>query len=112
MSYYMFYVSCFFYSVQCPPSVQASIQRNRDDFEDYNNPTETPTEKSLIRLHKRVIKASQTYRRTQCQWHLAIDKACELEDIKQNETNPQHVFVRSCGSYEGMFSVCYNASIG
>ena len=26
-----------------------------DDYEDYNNPTETPTVKSLVRLHKKVL---------------------------------------------------------
>ena len=48
---------------KCPESVQESCRREaRQDYQDYNNPTETPTQKSLIRLHKKVIKAIQTHR--------------------------------------------------
>ena len=43
-----------FNSFQCPETVQSSVERNMDDYEDYNNPTETPTVKSLVRLHKKV----------------------------------------------------------
>ena len=48
---------------KCPESVQETVRRStREDYQDYNNPTETPTEKSLVRLHKNVIKAMQAYR--------------------------------------------------
>ena len=41
--------------LQCPEAVQSSVKRNMDDYEEYNNPTETPTVKSLVRLHKKVL---------------------------------------------------------
>lgn len=83
-----------------------------DDYEDYNNPTETPTEKSLVRLHRSVIKASQFYRRTQCQWSMLMEEACEHEDIALNEVSTQRSYVRSFGRYDGPFQKCYNATIG
>ena len=83
-----------------------------DDYEDYNNPTETPTEKSLVRLHKSVIRASQQYRRTQCQWSNLIERILELEDIELNETSVQRRFLRSFGAYNGIFRLCYNPTVG
>ena len=88
------------------------MKQNRDDYEDYNNPTETPTEKSLVRLHVKVIKTTQTYRRTQVQWAALVDKAFELEDIAQNEVNPSRTFRRTYGTYEGPLQACYSPSIG
>ena len=87
------------------------MRRSRDDFEDYN-PTETPTEKSLVRLHKRVIASSQTYQRTQCQWRVLVDKAFDLEDVALNEANTKHVFVRSFGSYSGKCKAVYSPVVG
>ena len=100
------------FSVQCPESVQTLVKQNRDDYEDYNNPTETPTEKSLVRLHVKVIKTTQTYRRTQVQWANLVDKAFDLEDIAENEVSTQRTFHRTYGSYKGMFTFCYSASLG
>jgi len=96
---------------KCPESVQNSVQRNMDDYEDYNNPTETPTEKSLIRLHKSVIKRSQHYRRTQCQWSTLLEEAFQLEDIALNEVSSQRQFVRSVGKYEGCLNQLYNSAV-
>ncbi len=83
-----------------------------DDFEDFNNPTETPTVSSLVRLHKKVIQATQAYCRTQCQWAVAMEKAFDLEDIAENESSPRRVFVRAHGTYNGPFKKCYNPKIG
>ena len=102
----------FILSLQCPETLQNSVKRNMDDYEDYNNPTETPTEKSLIRLHKNVIKASQHYRRTHCQWNMLLEKAFDLEDIALNEVSAQRKYVRSFGKYEGVLQKCYNPTVG
>ena len=99
-------------SLQCPESLQNSVKRNMDDYEDYNNPTETPTEKSLIRLHKSVIRASQQYRRTQCQWGNLIERTLELEDIDLNETSSNKKFLRSTESYDGRFKRIYTPTVG
>jgi hypothetical protein len=49
---------------KCPENIQEAAQRiSQQDYNDFNpNPTETPTEKSLVRLHKKVIKAIKTHR--------------------------------------------------
>ena len=91
--------------------MRGAVQRNRDDYEEYN-PTETPTERSLVRLHKRVIVASQAYQRTQCQWGVTVDKAFHLEDIALNEGNTKRVFVRSFGSYSGVCKTIYSPVVG
>lgn len=44
------------------------MRTTREDYQDFNNPTNTPSEKSLVRLHKKVIDAMQVHRRTHCQW--------------------------------------------
>ena len=99
-------------SPQCPESVQNQVKQNRDDYEDYNNPTETPTEKSLVRLHVKVIKTTQTYRRTQVQWAALVEKAFDLEDIAENEVSTRRTFHRTYGSYDGMFKSCYSSTLG
>lgn len=95
---------------KCPEAMRGAMHRNRDDFEDYN-PTETPTEKSLVRLHKRVIAASQAYQRTQCQWGVLVEKAFNLEDVSLNEASSKHVFVRSFGSYSGIWKAVYSPTV-
>ncbi|CAH1775347.1 unnamed protein product [Owenia fusiformis] len=97
--------------LKCPENLQNQVSRNRDDFQDFNNPTETPTEKSLVRLHKNVIKTSQTHRRTQTQWVTAMEKAVELEDIAANEISPDRKFRRSFGKYEGPCGCCYSQTL-
>lgn len=97
---------------QCPETVQNSVRQNRDDYEDYNNPTETPTEKSLVRLHVKVIKTTQTYTRTQVQWAALVEKAFDLEDIEKNEGSTSHSFQRTYGQYTGALSSCYNPTTG
>ena len=99
-------------AVQCPESVQNSVKRNMDDYEDYHNPTETPTEKSLVRLHKCVIRASQQYRRTQCQWANLIERTLEWEDIELNETSSNKRFLRSTDPYTGTFKRIYTPTVG
>lgn len=43
-----------------------------------------PTEKSLIRLHKQVIKSIQTFQRTEALWNVQVDKVLHLEDVEKN----------------------------
>lgn len=88
---------------KCPDSMKGSIRScTLDDYQDYdeNNDasgrgiaTETPTEKSLVRLHGRVIRAIQTYHRTQAQWEMVIDRALGLEDEVRNITSNHRTFI-------------------
>lgn len=43
-----------------------------------------PNEKSLIRLHKQVIKSIQTFQRTEALWNVQVSKVLHLEDIDRN----------------------------
>lgn len=45
------------------------------------------TEKSFVRMHKSINRATQTHHRTNCQWELAIKQAMEWEDVARNETS-------------------------
>ncbi|XP_026290812.1 LMBR1 domain-containing protein 2 homolog isoform X2 [Frankliniella occidentalis] len=53
---------------------------------------EPPTEKSLIRLHKQVIKALQTQHRTETQWDMLVKKIFLLEDVAKNQVSHDHRF--------------------
>lgn len=46
--------------------------------------TAVPTEKSLIRLHKQVIKSIQTFERTEALWNVQVEKVLHLEDVERN----------------------------
>lgn len=77
---------------KCPESSRSSFDRGTDDYVDYDDylketgrrVTETYTEKSLAKLHKRVIIVTHTSKRTQCQWNMTLDKVFELEDLLRN----------------------------
>lgn len=43
-----------------------------------------PNEKSLVRLHKQVIKSIQTFQRTEALWNVQVSKVLHLEDIERN----------------------------
>nr|CAG4645417.1 EOG090X03B7 [Lynceus sp. MCZ IZ 141354] len=42
------------------------------------------SEKSLIKLHRQLIKALQTHHRTETQWHNLVEKILEVEDVCRN----------------------------
>ncbi|XP_064624618.1 G-protein coupled receptor-associated protein LMBRD2-like isoform X2 [Lineus longissimus] len=96
---------------KCPENIQEFAKRRLRDEDDSNNPTETPTEKSLVRLHKRVIRAMQDHHRTQCQWSLLMEKAFELQDIAQNEVSLDRQFKHSFEPEESVCKKCYNPTI-
>lgn len=71
-----------------------------------------PNEKQLIRLHRQVIKSLQTLQRTEIQWHLLVNKICELEDISNNQTSHtcrfKHTFQQPRSAFWRIF---YNPTI-
>lgn len=77
---------------KCPENFRRSVRPNVDDYEDYDSPMDTPTERTLVRLHKRVIRASQIYQRTHCQWNMLMEKVFALEEVADNESNPDREF--------------------
>ncbi|CAI9728580.1 Hypothetical predicted protein [Octopus vulgaris] len=99
--------------LKCPENFRKSIQRNVDDYEDYDSPMDSPTERTLVRLHKRVIRASQIYQRTQCQWNMLMEKVFALEDVANNESNPERIFKHysSSVSVTGLSKHFYNPKV-
>ena len=57
-------------------------RRAAGDASDFGN--DLPTEKTLIKLNRQVIKALQTQQRTEAQWADWMDYVFELEDINKN----------------------------
>ncbi len=54
--------------------------------------TDPPTEKTLVSLHRAVIRALQTHHRTEAQWADSINAVFELEDVSRNMISNEHVF--------------------
>lgn len=85
---------------QCPESFRASLRRNVEDFVDYNESSgrraaDLPTEKALVTLHSRLIKASQINNRVNNQWSSVIEEAFMVEDLLTNEANTNRKFVHT-----------------
>ncbi|CAD1469052.1 unnamed protein product [Heterotrigona itama] len=64
---------------------------NRRQLPD-DTPTDTPSEKALIRLHRQTIKALQTLQRIETQWGILVDKIIDLEDIAKNQVSDDRRF--------------------
>ncbi|XP_056637359.1 LMBR1 domain-containing protein 2 homolog [Diorhabda sublineata] len=60
-----------------------------------DTPTDIPSEKALIRLHKQSIKSLQVLQRTETQWNLMVEKIFELEDTLKNQISRERVFKRT-----------------
>ena len=57
--------------------------------------SDAPSERSLINLHRRVIRALQNHNRTEAQWSDMTHRVFELEDINRNMISNEHVFKRT-----------------
>ena len=76
-----------------PIEMLEKIKRRRTEV-DFGNDT-IPTEKTLTKLHRQVIKALQNYHRTEAQWDDWTNYVFELEDINKNLVSNDHQFVHS-----------------
>merc|ERR1719322_1030935 len=54
--------------------------------------TDPPTEKTLIGLHRQVIKSLQNHHRTEAQWTDMTHAVFELEDVNRNMISNEHIF--------------------
>ncbi|XP_061603303.1 G-protein coupled receptor-associated protein LMBRD2B isoform X2 [Phyllopteryx taeniolatus] len=79
---------------KCPADYQDKMGRNMDDYEDFEDKQTFPSEKSLVKLHKRVIYAVQRHKRTRVQWRMLLQEAFHLEDVAKNESSSTRRFVR------------------
>lgn len=68
-----------------------------------DTPTDTPSEKTLIRLHKQVIKALQALQRTETQWNLLVEKVFVLEDTLKNLSSRDRIFKSTFEKPRGFF---------
>jgi hypothetical protein len=60
-----------------------------------DTPTDLPSEKALIRLHKQTIKSLQVLQRTETQWNLLVEKIFDLEDTLKNQISRDKRFKRT-----------------
>ncbi|XP_037087798.1 LMBR1 domain-containing protein 2 homolog [Pollicipes pollicipes] len=51
-----------------------------------------PTQKSLVALHRQVIRALQQHHRTEAQWGLLVAEVIELEDVAENQRHRDGYF--------------------
>ncbi|XP_013931797.1 PREDICTED: LMBR1 domain-containing protein 2 [Thamnophis sirtalis] len=86
---------------KCPTEYQDRMGRNMDDYEDFEERSNTyPTEKSLVKLHKQVNYSVQRHHRTQVQWQILLEQAFYLEDVAKNESSATRQFVHTFQSQE------------
>ncbi|ESO94505.1 hypothetical protein LOTGIDRAFT_189226 [Lottia gigantea] len=78
---------------KCPESLRNTIQNKNDDFEDYETTSqEVISPKNMVKLHKRLIRCVQLECRTKIQWNMLMERAFDVEDTMNNETNPECVY--------------------
>lgn len=74
-----------------PTELMERAKRNTNRY-DNNQLNVVPSEKSLIRLHKQVIKSIQTFQRTEALWNVQVSKVLHLQDIERNTDSVSRVF--------------------
>ncbi|XP_026690403.2 G-protein coupled receptor-associated protein LMBRD2-like isoform X2 [Ciona intestinalis] len=75
--------------LKCPDDLQSQMSQGMDDYEDYENSgrsrNEVPSENSLVKLHRKLIRAVHTKKRTAVQWRILMERGLHLENIAKNE---------------------------
>ncbi|KAF6206204.1 hypothetical protein GE061_017433 [Apolygus lucorum] len=64
----------------------------------------SPTLKSLVRIHKQLIKALHTSKRCETQWQLAVQKVILLEDIQRNRHSNMRTFKHTFANTPSLIS--------
>ena len=77
---------------QIPVEFRERMTRRRVE-----SPITPVNEKYLVKLHRQVKSALQTYHRTETQWADQITRTIELEDIEKNARSNHKSFKRSYG---------------
>ncbi|KAL0277226.1 UNVERIFIED_CONTAM: hypothetical protein PYX00_004584 [Menopon gallinae] len=81
-------LECILYKIP----VEMRDRMSRRGTQDDGNPANIPSEKTLVRLHKQLIKALQTHHRTEAQWGILVRKVFLLEDIAKNQVSHDRRF--------------------
>ena len=74
--------------MQCPESLRQSATQDGE----VSRPTDIVTCRSLVRLHRRVITATQRHNCASLQWQCLLDTALDIEDVTLCDLS-RHVFV-------------------
>ncbi|RZF44375.1 hypothetical protein LSTR_LSTR007950 [Laodelphax striatellus] len=72
-----------------PRDLRQGMKRRQRNMEDA---MDVPSVKGLIRLHKKLIKALQIYRRCETQWDLLVERIIFLDDVTRNQVSRDHKF--------------------
>lgn len=74
---------------KCPEGFLSTVNRNTQDYSDYepNQNNDLPSEKYLVRLHTKLVKAVQNNDRTVSLWNTQVKQAIFLEDVVASELN-------------------------
>ncbi|KAI4460461.1 hypothetical protein MML48_5g00012515 [Holotrichia oblita] len=71
---------------------EESVDDVLEEIPPEDTPTDCPSEKAFIRIHKQVIKALQVLQRTETQWNLLVERIFSLEDIMKNLNSRERMF--------------------
>jgi hypothetical protein len=83
---------------QIPVEFRERMTRRRVE-----SPITPVDEKYLVKLHRQVKSALQTYHRTETQWTDQISRTIQLEDIEKNARSNSRTFKRSSGDRKSKF---------
>ncbi|KAK7100923.1 G-protein coupled receptor-associated protein LMBRD2-like [Littorina saxatilis] len=97
---------------KCPESTRRATT-NLDDYEDYGPSAATPDVSipTLVKLHKKVMRALQLQRRTQIQWKQLTTQAASLEEVEENMRDPTQRYKTSQPSSLGFLRVIYTPTV-
>lgn len=70
--------------ILCKVPTELMEKAKRSVRADGGSSTSVPSEKSLIRLHRQVIKSLQVLQRTEALWNVQVEKILYLEDVEMN----------------------------
>lgn len=76
---------------KCPEEFQDQLAREAEDYREHND-ANVPSQRTLVRLHKKLNKGLQRERRTQTQFKLFLKRALHNEDVIKNSTSVDKIW--------------------
>uniref|UniRef100_H2YCN2 LMBR1 domain-containing protein 2 n=1 Tax=Ciona savignyi TaxID=51511 RepID=H2YCN2_CIOSA len=76
---------------KCPEELRSKMSQGMDDYEDYESNDRSsnavPSKNQLVKLHRKLIRAVQTQKRTNVQWRILMERGLHLENVAKNDTS-------------------------
>jgi len=94
--------------MQCPESLQQSAANDGD----VSRPTDVMTCRALVRLHRRVITATQRHNCAVLQWRRLMDGALDMEDVALCDLSRHVVIPRVAATHAVFWRWLDNPTIG